>query len=398
MLAEKFATLFPHLNEKQRRLCAAAEARALGHGGIARVARAAGLSRPTIYQGLRDLAGEPTPGRVRRPGGGRPSVQDRAPGLQAALDALIEPDTRGDPESPLRWTCKSTRQLAAALTAQGHPVSHSTVADLLRAAEYSLQAPSKTLEGSGHPDRDAQFRYIAEQTTTFQAAGRPVISVDTKKKELVGAFKNGGREWQPKGEPELVNVHDFPDPAVGKAIPYGVYDVTHNTGWVTVGQDHDTAGFAVATIGRWWEAVGQPTYPQATHLLICADGGGSNGSRTRLWKAELQRFATATGVGVTVCHLPPGTSKWNKIEHRLFAHISLNWRGRPLVSHEVAVHLIGSTTTRTGLRVRAERDTNPYPTKVKVSDAEMAALHLAPHPFHGEWNYTIHPQSSPIVV
>jgi hypothetical protein len=392
MLAEKFSALWPHLNEKQRRLYAAAEARALGRGGVVRVARASGLSRPTIYQGLRDLDAPPVLARVRRPGGGRPTASERDPALVAALDALIEPDARGDPESPLRWTCKSTRQLAAALTAQGHPVSHSSVADLLRAADYSLQAPRKTLEGSEHPDRDAQFGYLNEQTKAFQDAGAPVISVDTKKKELVGAFTNGGREWRPKGEPELVQVHDFPDPAVGKAIPYGVYDVTHNTGWVTVGQDHDTASFAVATIGRWWEAVGQPTYPPADRLLICADGGGSNGSRIRLWKAELQRFATATGLVVTVCHLPPGTSKWNKIEHRLFAHISLNWRGRPLVSHEVIVDLIGATTTRTGLRVRAERDTNQYPTKVKVSDEEMAALSLAPHAFHSEWNYTIHPQ------
>ena len=395
VLADKFAAFLPHLDEKQRRLYAAAEARALGYGGITRVARASGLSRPTIYQGLRDLDQPPTPGRVRRGGGGRPAIHDRDPALQGALDALIEPDTRGDPESPLRWTCKSTRQLAAALTAQGHPVSHSTVADLLRAADYSLQAPAKTLEGRQHPDRDAQFGYLNEQTKAFQAQGQPVISVDTKKKELVGAFRNGGREWQPAGAPELVQVHDFPDPTVGKAIPYGLYDVTQNTGWVTVGQDHDTARFAVATIARWWEVVGRPTYPQADQLLICADGGGSNGSRLRLWQAELQRFASATGVTVTVCHLPPGTSKWNKIEHRLFAHISMNWRGRPLVSHEAIVDLIGATTTRTGLRVRAERDTRSYPTKVVVSNGEMAALALTRHAFHGEWNYTIHPQPTP---
>jgi len=395
VLADKFATFLPHLDEKQRRLYAAAEARALGYGGITRVARASGLSRPTIYQGLRDLDQPPIPGRVRRGGGGRPTIHDRDPALQDALDALIEPDTRGDPESPLRWTCKSTRQLAAALTAQGHPVSHSTVADLLRAADYSLQAPAKTLEGRQHPARDAQFGYLNEQTKAFQAQGQPVISVDTKKKELVGAFKNGGREWQPAGAPELVHVHDFPDPTVGKAIPYGRYDVTQNTGWVTVGQDHDTARFAVATIARWWEVVGRPTYPQADQLLICADGGGSNGSRLRLWKAELQHFASATGVTVTVCHLPPGTSKWNKIEHRLFAHISMNWRGRPLVSHEAIVDLIGATTTRTGLRVRAERDTRSYPTKVVVPDGEMAALALTRHAFHGEWNYTIHPQPTP---
>lgn len=391
-LTEKFTTLFPHLNERQRRLSAAAEARALGHGGITRVARASGLSRPTIYQGLRDLAGAPTPGRVRRAGAGRPAIQARDPGLPAALDALIEPTTRGDPESPLRWTCKSTRQLAAALTAQGHPVSHSTVADLLQAADYSLQAPSKTLEGSDHPDRDAQFRYIAEQTTALQTAGQPVISVDAKKKELVGPFHNGGREWQPKGEPERVNVHDFPDRTVGKAIPYGVYDVTANTGWVTVGQDHDTASFAVATLRRWWESMGQATYPDADQLLISADGGGSNGYRLRLWKAELQQFADATGLAVTVCHLPPGTSKWNKIEHRLFSYITMNWRGRPLVSHEAVVELIGSTTTQTGLRVRAERDTGQYPTKIAVKNATMAALVLERHAFHGEWNYTIHPR------
>jgi len=391
-LTEKFTTLFPHLNERQRRLSAAAEARALGHGGITRVARASGLSRPTIYQGLRDLEEAPTLDRVRRPGAGRPSIQARDPALPAALDALIEPTTRGDPESPLRWTCKSTRQLAAALRAQGHPVSHSTVADLLAAADYSLQAPSKTLEGSDHPDRDAQFRYIAEQTTTFQAAGQPVVSVDAKKKELVGAFHNGGREWQPAGQPERVNVHDFPDRTVGKAIPYGVYDVTANAGWVAVGQDHDTASFAVATLRRWWEAVGQSTYPDADRVLISADGGGSNGYRLRLWKAELQQFADATGLAVTVCHLPPGTSKWNKIEHRLFSYITMNWRGRPLTSHEVVVELIGSTTTQTGLRVRAERDTGPYPTKIAVKNATMAALALERHAFHGEWNYTIQPR------
>jgi DDE family transposase len=291
----------------------------------------------------------------------------------------------------LRWTCKSTRQLAAALAEHGHHVSHQTVAALLRAADYSLQAPVKTLEGRQHPDRDAQFRYLNDQTKAFLAQGWPVVSVDTKKKELVGSFTNGGREWQPQGQPERVNVHDFPDPALGKAIPYGIYEVGRNAGWVSVGRDHDTASFAVASLRRWWQVVGQAAYPQVQHLLICADGGGSNGSRLRLWKAELQRFATATGLQVTVCHLPPGTSKWNKIEHRLFAHISTNWRGRPLVSHEVIVELIGATTTATGLRVQAELDTGVYPTKLKVSDDEMAALHLTPHPFHGEWNYAIAP-------
>jgi len=391
-LTEKFTTLFPHLNERQRRLYAATEARALGHGGILRVARASGLSRPTIYQGLQDLDEAPLLDRVRRPGAGRPTTEARDPALPAALDALIEPTTRGDPESPLRWTCKSTRQLAAALTDQGHPVSHSVVADLLNEADYSLQAPSKTLEGSKHPDRDAQFQHIAEQTTTFQAAGQPVVSVDAKKKELVGTYKNGGREWQPAGQPERVNVHDFPDRTVGKAIPYGVYDVTANTGWVTVGQDHDTASFAVATLRRWWETMGHRTYPDANRLLISADGGGSNGYRLRLWKAELQQFADATGLAVTVCHLPPGTSKWNKIEHRLFSHITMNWRGRPLTSHETVVELIGATTTETGLRVRAERDTGQYPTKIAVKNATMAALALERHAFHGEWNYTIHPR------
>jgi hypothetical protein len=291
-------------------------------------------------------------------------------------------------------TSKNTRPQAAALTAHGQPRSHNGGADQLRAADYIHQANVKALDPVQHPDRDAQFGYLNEQSRAFLAAGLPVISVDTKKKELVGAFKNGGREWQPRGEAERVNVHDFPDPAVGKAIPYGVYDVAHNTGWVTVGQDHDTASFAVATIARWWAAVGGPTYPRADRLLICADGGGSNGARTRLWKAELQRFATATGMAVTVCHLPPGTSKWNKIEHRLFSHISMNWRGRPLVSHEVIVDLIGATTSRTGLRVQAELDTNAYPTKVKVSDEEMAALALTRHAFHGDWNYTLHPAPS----
>jgi len=395
VLREKLAALLPHLDEKQRRLAAAAEARALGYGGISRVARASGLSRPTIHRGLVELDQPPTPQRVRRAGGGRPAIQRRDPALPAALDALVEPEARGDPLSPLRWTCKSTRHLAAALTAQGHPVSHSVVADLLRAPDYSLQANVKTLDPVQHPDRDAQFGYLNEQSKAFLAEGLPVISVDAKKKELVGAYKNGGQEWRPKGVPEPVNVHDFPDPAVGKAIPYGVYDVAHDTGWVTVGQDHDTASFAVATIARWWAAVGQPTYPQADRLLICADGGGSNGARTRLWKAELQRFAAASGLTITVCHLPPGTSKWNKIEHRLFCHISMNWRGRPLTSHEVVVDLIGATTSRTGLRVQAALDTNAYPTKVKVSDAEMAALALTRHAFHGDWNYTLQPHPVP---
>ena len=391
-LARKLAAVLPHLTERQRRLLLAAEARALGYGGVAQVARATGVSRQTIHAALHDLDHpEFDSRRIRRPGGGRKTAPTHDPALLVALEALVDPDTRGDPMSPLRWTCKSTRQLAAALAERGHQVSHQTVAALLRAADYSLQAPVKTREGAQHPDRDAQFRYLNDQTKAFLNRSWPVVSVDTKKKELVGRFKNGGREWQPKGQPEQVNVHDFPDPALGKAIPYGIYEVGRNAGWVSVGCDHDTASFAVASLRRWWQVVGHAAYPQAEQLLICADGGGSNGSRLRLWKVELQRWATETGLQVTVCHLPPGTSKWNKIEHRLFAHISMNWRGRPLVSHEVVVELVGATTTETGLRVQAELDPGVYPTKIKVSDAEMAALHLTPHPFHGEWNYSITP-------
>ena len=391
-LADKLATVLPHLNERQRRVLLAAEARARGYGGVTQVARAAGVSRQTVHTALRELdQPDLATRRVRRPGGGRKAAATHDPALLTDLEALVDPDTRGDPMSPLRWTCKSTRQLAATLAARGHRVSHQTVAALLRAADYSLQAPVKTLEGTQHPDRDAQFRHLNDQTKAFLARGWPVVSVDTKKKELVGPYKNGGREWQPTGRPERVNVHAFPDPAVGKAIPYGIYEVGRNAGWVSVGRDHDTAAFAVASLRRWWQVVGQIAYPQADHLLICADGGGSNGYRLRLWKVELQRWVTESGLAVTVCHLPPGTSKWNKIEHRLFAQISTNWRGRPLVSHEVIVDLIGATTTTTGLRVQAELDPGVYPTKIKVSDEEMAALHLTPHPFHGEWNYSIAP-------
>ena len=386
--------LLPYLNERQRRLFLAVEARALGHGGVARVARAAGVSRPTIQQGLRELTGAEGPTeRVRRVGGGRKSLTERDPGLLTDLEALVDPDTRGDPMSPLRWTCKSTRQLAGALQERGHRVGYRTVAALLDQAGYSLQAAAKTLEGTQHPDRDAQFHYLNDQVKAFLAAGQPVVSVDAKKKELVGAFKNGGREWQPQGQPERVNVHDFPDKHLGKAIPYGVSDVGRNAGWVTVGRDHDTATFAVASLRRWWQVVGLDAYPGADRLLICADGGGSNGYRVRLWKVELQQFADASGLTVTVCHLPPGTSKWNKIEHRLFAHISMNWRGRSLVSHEVIVELIGATTTASGLRVQAELDPAAYPTKVKVSDAERARVHLTPHAFHDEWNYTVTPHT-----
>jgi hypothetical protein len=306
----------------------------------------------------------------------------------------VEPSTRGDPESPLRWTCKSWSKLATALRAQGHAISGRKVGDLLRELGYSLQANRKTREGASHPDRDAQFEHINAQALAFQRRGQPVISVDTKKKELVGEFKNGGQEWQPTGRPVPVRVHDFPSQALGKAIPYGVYDVGADQGWVSVGTDHDTAEFAVATVRRWWQQMGAPKYPGATELLIMADGGGSNGSRSRLWKVALQQFADETGLQVGVCHFPPGTSKWNKIEHRMFSHITQNWRGRPLVTHEVVVNLIGSTTTRAGLQIRAALDPTPYPTKKQVSDDELASVQIRPDRFHGEWNYSIHPRAS----
>jgi len=389
-LAMKFAQVFPHLDERQRRIMAAVEARSLGRGGITRVAEATGMSRSTVTAAVKELeAGLVVTDRVRRPGGGAKSITEKYPTLEGALKALVDPETRGDPESALLYTLKSTRQLATELQAHGYEVSHEMVAQLLRRLRYSLQANAKTREGSSHVDRDAQFRYINDQVAAYSASGDPVISVDAKKKELVGNFKNPGREWQPVGEPEEVSVYDFPDKAVGKAIPYGVYDVGANEGWVSVGSDHDTAAFAVETIRRWYRCVGQPTYPGASRLLICADGGGSNASRSRLWKTELAGLVAETGLEITVCHLPPGTSKWNKIEHRLFSHISMNWRGRPLVSHEVAVELIGATTTRTGLKVRAERDLGLYPTKIKVSDEDLAAVPLHKHAFHGEWNYTI---------
>jgi len=391
ILAEKFAVVLPHLDERQRRILLAAEARALGRGGVSLVARAAGVSRQTIHTALKELDAPPAPagGRVRRPGGGRKRLAERDPGLADALDALVEPTSRGDPESPLRWTTKSTRNLADTLTEGGHPASHTLVAGLLREQGYSLQATRKTLEGAQHPDRDAQFRYINDTARGDLDQGLPVVSVDTKKKELVGHFANKGRERQPTGAPVEVNVHDFPDPQLGKAVPYGVYDLGANSGWVNVGTDHDTAAFAVATLRRWWERVGQVAYPAATRLLVTADAGGSNGYRLRLWKVELARLAAETGLAVTVCHLPPGTSKWNRIEHRLFSHISTNWRGRPLVSHEVIVDLIGATTTRTGLTVHAELDRRSYPKGVKVADAALAAVPLSRHEFHGEWNYTI---------
>jgi transposase len=391
MLTAKFQAVFPHLDERQRRLLMGAEARVLGHGGIRAVARAAGVREATVSLGADELeAGAEPLGRVRRPGGGRKRVADLDPGLRPALLALVDPDMRGDPMSPLRWTTKSTRKLAGELTRQGHKVSADTVGDLLREEGFSLQGNAKTLEGKQHPDRDAQFCYINEQAKAHQAAGQPVISVDTKKKELVGEYKNGGREWQPTGEPVRVNTHDFPDREVGKAIPYGIYDVAKGTGWVNIGTDHDTAAFAVASIRRWWRSRGRHDYPQANKLLITADAGGSNGHRTRAWKSELAALAQETGLDITVCHLPPGTSKWNKIEHRLFSHITLNWRGRPLTSHEVIVNSIAATTTATGLIVQAELDTGAYPTGIAISDEQWADLPLRRHRFHGDWNYTLH--------
>jgi transposase len=394
-LLQKYATVLPHLNERQRRLVAAADAQMLGYGGIARVARASGLNRSTLHRGFKDLTEPALPAeRVRQVGGGRKRVREQTPAIVQELEQLVDPLTRGDPQSPLRWTCKSTRQLARTLTAQGYVVSYRVVGELLRELGYSLQANAKTLEGASHPDRNAQFEYLNAQVQTYLAKRWPVISVDAKKKELVGQYHNGGRDWQPQGQPEKVNVHDFPDPHLGKAIPYGIYDVGRNLGWVNVGCDHDTASFAVESIRRWWTHMGRTLYKKAKPLLICAESGGSNGYRVRLWKVELQKLADILGVVVTVCHLPPGTSKWNKIEHRLFSHISLNWRGRPLVSHEVIVALIGATTTQTGLRVEAQLDRQTYPTRVEVSDEQLAQVRLCPHQFHGEWNYSILPRQA----
>ena len=393
-LAEKYESIAPLLDERQRRRWLGVEARALGRGGVSAVARATGASRTTITAAVAELAGggdDSALGRVRRAGAGRPPVSEREPGVGAALERLVDPATRGDPESPLRWTSKSTRALAEELRAQGHSVAPRTVAKLLHESGYSLQATRKTREGRDHPDRDAQFRYLTGQVNEHLGSGDPVVSVDTKKKELVGRYKNGGREWQPKGEPEQVEVYDFIGEA-GKAIPYGVYDVAANAAWVSVGRDHDTAAFAVATLHRWWQAMGRPLYPHARRLLICADGGGSNGYRVRLWKVELAAFAAQTALTITVCHLPPGTSKWNKIEHRLFSHISMNWRGRPLESHETVVQLIAATSTRAGLAVQAELDDRAYPKGTKISDEQMAALPLTRHHFHGEWNYTLKPK------
>lgn len=401
-IQRRFRSLSPFLDERMRRLVAAAESEALGYGGVTAVARATGVSRRAITEGMRELSQQKTSRRaqpaqsgIRRKGAGRKRTADKDPTLLKDLDGLVDPVTRGDPESPLRWTCKSVRRLAEELQQEGHGVSYQTVAELLHQMDYSLQANQKTLEGSQHADRDEQFEYINRKARRYLKQGEPVISVDTKKKELVGDFKNPGREWQRKGQPEAVRVHDFEirEPEKGKVAPYGVYDLGRNVGWVSVGVDHDTAAFAVESIRRWWRWMGRPNYAKATRLLITADSGGSNGARVRLWKWELQKLADETGLEISVCHFPPGTSKWNKIEHRLFSFISQNWRGRPLISHEVIINLIAGTTTAAGLRVKSKLDTNAYPAGLKVSDQQMAELQLRRDKFHGDWNYRLLPRS-----
>jgi hypothetical protein len=393
LVAARLSLIRPHLDERAWRLLLGAEAKVLGRGGIKLVAAAAGVHPDTVAHGVRELdSDEPIPGKVRRPGAGRPPIAVTDPDLVAALDALVDPVSRGDPQSPLRWTTKSTAKLAGELTALGHRVSAQTVAKLLKGAGYSLQANSKTLEGAQHPDRDAQFGYLNTQVQRFLADGDPVISVDTKKKELVGNYKAAGREWEPAGSPRPVKVHDFPDKQLGKVAPYGVYDIAANTGWVNVGTDADTGQFAVESIRRWWTTMGAASYPDSKRLLITADSGGSNGSRLRLWKTELAAFAAETGLDITVCHLPPGTSKWNKVEHRLFSAISRNWRGRPLESHEVVIETLRATTTSTGLTVNAALDTSTYERGIKITDKQIAALEatqLHRHDFHGDWNYTL---------
>ncbi|MGH7163919.1 MAG: ISAzo13 family transposase [Nitrospiraceae bacterium] len=399
-IRQKFEMLRGVLDERAQRWWAGSEALAHGRGGVTVVHEATGMSRSTIRVGIRELAREDGDealphGRLRKPGGGRKRLTEKQPGLPAALEKLVDPATRGDPMSPLRWTSKSVVKLAAALQAQGFKVGPDSVAALLKDMNYSLQANRKTLEGTAHPDRDAQFQYIADRSAEFMAAGQPVISVDSKKKELVGAFHNKGREYQPKGSPERVKTHDFKDPELGKVIPHGVYDPAANVGWVSVGIDHDTAEFAAESLRRWWKTMGSQAYPKAQRLLITADCGGSNGYRTRAWKLGLQSLADELGLETTVCHFPPGTSKWNKIEHRLFCHITQNWRGRPLVSHEVVVDLISNTTTTKGLRVQAALDTGRYPTAVKVTEEQMATVQVCPAEFHGEWNYTVKPRLAP---
>lgn len=414
LIEARFKALSPRLDEATLRLWAGAEARSLGRGGVSMVAKVAGISRTTVYAGLAEIqsaslpkfkgsptaaapgsaVGIATPKRIRAPGGGRKRLVDTDTTLLADLDALVEPTTRGDPMSALRWTCKSTTRLAAELAARGHRVSQRSVCDLLAELHYSLQSVRKTREGAQHPDRDAQFRYIAQRVGELQRQHQPVISVDTKKKELIGDFKNAGRECHRKGQPEQVRVHDFIDDELGKVAPYGVYDLTANLGWVSVGIDHDTAELAVQSIRRWWLEMGRPMYQQAKRLLITADCGGSNGNRVRLWRVQLQRLADELGLEVQVCHFPPGTSKWNKIEHRMFCHITNNWRGRPLLSRQVVVNLIGSVTTEGGLRVRAALDENRYDAGIKVTDAELAAVNLTRDDFHGEWNYRVGPRTN----
>ena len=399
VISEKYATLEPVLDERARRLWAATEARAIGRGGVSRVSGATGLSRITIQAGLNELHSTlpdqaDVTGRIRKPGGGRKPLTEHAPKLLLALENLVDPGSRGDPMSPLRWTCKSAAKLAAELGSKGYRASERSVNRLLHTLGYSLQSNRKTIEGGDHPDRDAQFQYLNRRVKAFQRLGQPVVSVDTKKKELVGQFRNGGREWRPERCPEEVKVHDFKDKDLGKAIPYGVYDQTTNAGWVCVGVDHDTAEFAVETLRRWWRKMGSRVYPEATKLLITADGGGSNGSRCRLWRVELQGLADEIGLRISVCHFPPGTSKWNKIEHRMFCHITVNWRGRPLVSREVVVNLIGHTTTKEGLSIRSELDANSYPLGREVTDGQMNGLSIKLDKFHGEWNYTILPRTS----
>ena len=394
-LQAKLASLWPLLDERTRRLMAANEARALGRGGISEVSRACGLSRKAITKGIKEIEGgtAPPPGRIRQPGAGRKKITEHDPRLAGALERLIDPDTRGDPETPLRWTCKSTRTLATQLTRQKHPISHMKVAQLLHAEGYSLQGNRKTEEGGDHPDRDAQFRYINTQVKRTLTKGAPVISVDTKKKELVGNYANRGQQWLPEKKPVKVQGHDFPGPEVPRAYPYGVYDIERNRGFVNVGMDHDTAAFAVASIRGWWWHEGRRLYPAVNDLLITADGGGSNGSRLRLWKLELQALADDTGLCISVCHFPPGTSKWNKIEHRLFSFISSNWRGEPLRDYETIVKLISRTATAKGLKVTCRLDRRKYPTGRHVTDEEMQRVNLKRHKFHGEWNYTIRPRS-----
>lgn len=396
----KFEALAPLLDERTRRRWAAVEARAIGRGGITWVAEATGLSQTTIRAGLQELGIPSTsapelaaPERLRRPGGGRQALVEQAPNLLKALEALVDPVTRGDPMSPLRWTCKSAVRLATELHNQGYQVSERSINRLLHRLGYSLQSNRKTVEGKQHPDRDAQFQHINRRVKTCQRQRQPVVSVDTKKKELIGPFHNSGREWNPQGEPEPVRVHDFPDKELGKVIPYGVYDMATNTGWVSVGVDHDTAEFAVETIRRWWRYMGRATYPRAKRLLITADGGGSNGSRNRLWKVELQKLADDIGLRIAVCHFPPGTSKWNKIEHRMFCHITENWRGRPLVSREVVVNLIGHTTTTTGLEIHSELNEHSYPPGREVTEQQLERLSITRDKFHGEWNYTLAPRA-----